>query len=114
MASRSSVSAFRVDIDGDQAIVRIPGRHFGTVDGDSADHALLQLIETVVQPQIALDFQKVYFLSSLGLSLLLTLHKRLAASGRRLAILNLQPHVYEVFDVTRLNSVLDVRLHEAA
>ena len=35
-------------------------------------------------------------------------------SGRRLAILNLQPHVYEVFSVTRLNTLFDVRQQEAA
>jgi anti-sigma B factor antagonist len=61
-----------------------------------------------------LGFSNVTFLTSLGLAMLLTLRKRLAEGGRRLAILNLQPHVYEVFSVTRLNTLFDVRQQEAA
>src|SRR5579884_4000561 len=104
MASRSGAPSLRVDVDGNRAIVRIADEHFGTADGTFPGNALFELIDATAQPQIVLDFQKVYFLTSLGLALLLTLHKRLVASGRSLALLNLQPHVYEVFDVTRLNS----------
>jgi anti-anti-sigma factor len=114
MASRSNAPAYRVTIDGDRAIVHIPGNQFGSLAGESADRALLQLVDGIVQSQVALNFHQVDFLNSLGLTLLLTLHKRLVASGRRFAVLNLQPQVYEVLDVTRLNSVLDVGQQEAA
>jgi anti-anti-sigma factor len=114
MPSRSEPPHFRVDIEDNQAVIRILCRHFGTADGEFPGDGLIPLIEATAQPQIALDFRQVYFLSSFGLTLLLTLHKRLAASGRRLTLFNLQPHVYEVFSVTRLNSVLDVRPQEAA
>jgi anti-anti-sigma factor len=114
MASGADSSSLPVDIDGDCAVVRIPTGHFGTVDGGPADEQLLALIVELQQNQLNLDFGNVTFLTSLGLAMLLVLKKRLAESGRRLAIVNLQPHVYEVFSVTRLDTVLDVRQQEAA
>ena len=114
MGSRTDAPSLWVDIEGDTAIVHIPTTRLGTVDGGPADERLFSLIEEVQQTQLSLDFGNVNFISSLGLAMLLALHKRLAESGRRLAIVNLQPLVYEVFSVTRLNTMLDVRQQEPA
>jgi hypothetical protein len=46
--------------------------------------------------------------------MLVTLHARLEAQGRRLVITNLLPHVYHVFSVTSPTTLLDVRLQEVA
>jgi anti-sigma B factor antagonist len=56
----------------------------------------------------------VDFLSSLGLTALLTAHKHLRARGGRLTVMNVRPHVYEVFAVTRLTTVFEVCKQEAA
>jgi anti-sigma B factor antagonist len=109
MASRADSSSLDLNIDGDQAVVRLPGAQFGTLERQTDDEHLLALIADLQQQQLVLDFSNVKFLTSLGLALLLTLRKRLAEGGRGLAILNLQPDVYEVFSVTRLNTVFDVR-----
>ncbi len=114
MASRPAASSLRVDIDGDSAVVHIPDSRFGTPDGGSADQRLLRLVDELDWPQLTLDFSVVEFLSSVGLATLLTAHKQLRARGARLAVVNVRPHVYEVFAVTRLTTVLDVRPQEAA
>ena len=114
MASRSTAGPLRVDIDGDRAVIHIPDTRFGTPDGASADHRLLRLVEELDQPHLTLDFGAVDFLSSLGLETLLTVHKQLRARGGRLAVVNVRPHVYEVFAVTRVTTVLDVRGQEKA
>jgi anti-anti-sigma factor len=114
MASRTDSSPLDLDIDGDKAVVRLPGAQFGTVERQPEDAQLLSSIVELEQHQLILDFRNVRFLTSLGLAMLLTLRKQLAEGGRRLAILNLQPHVYEVFTVTRLNTLFDVRQQEAA
>jgi anti-sigma B factor antagonist/stage II sporulation protein AA (anti-sigma F factor antagonist) len=114
MLSRPAAISLDVHIDGDRAVVRLRALQFGSVDGEHADARLLSLVGELEYPVLALDFENVNFMSSLGLTLLLTLHKRLAANGRRLALLNLQPHLYEIFSVTRLNTLLDVQLREAA
>jgi anti-anti-sigma factor len=113
MSSRTD-SSLDFDIDGDQAVVRLPGAQFGTVDRQPEDARLLSSVVELQQRQLILDFGNVEFLTSLGLAMLLTLRKRLAEGGRRLALLNLQPDIYEVFSVTRLNTVFDVRQPEAA
>src|SRR5262249_42127997 len=40
---------------------------------------------------------------------LITLHKKLMATGRQLSICNLRPQVLEVFTITRLDRFLDLR-----
>ena len=114
MASRSAAGPLRIDIDGDRAVIRIPEDSFGAPDGASADHRLLRLVEELDQPHLTLDFGAVDFLSSLGLATLLTVHKQLRARDGRLAVVNVRPHIYEIFAVTRLTTVLDVRGQEAA
>jgi anti-sigma B factor antagonist len=58
--------------------------------------------------ELSLDFSNVGYIGSTLLGLLLRLHKRLAATGGHLQLRNLKPHIYEVFQVTRLSTVLDV------
>jgi anti-sigma B factor antagonist len=108
MGSRSAATSLPVDIDGDRAVVRIPRTHFGTPDDGSADQPLLRLVHELSQSHLLLDFEAVDFLSSLGLATLLAVHKHMRVSGGRLKVVNVRPHIYEVFAVTRLTTVLDV------
>lgn len=114
MASRSAATSLHVDIDGDSAVVRIPATKFGTLDDGSADQRLLRLVHELDQSHLTLDFGAVDFLSSLGLTALLAVHKHLRASGGRLTVVNVRPHVSEIFAVTHLTTLLDVRTMAAA
>jgi anti-anti-sigma factor len=112
--SRTGSSSLDLSVDGDRAIIRLQDPQFGTVDREPDDEKLLASLVELPQSQLSLDFSNVRFVASLGLAMLLRLNKQLAQGGRRLVIVNLQPHVYEVFSLTYLNTVLDVRLSEAA
>jgi anti-anti-sigma factor len=114
MLSRSADPCLDIDLHADRAVVRILAPHFGALDAQPPDEELLSLLGEGGQTVLALDFGNVSFVSSDGLAILLRLHKRLSADGRRLAVFNLRPHVYEVFSVTHLDTVLDVRPLEAA
>jgi anti-anti-sigma factor len=114
MASRSNAPTLHADSDGDTAVVRIPDSHFGIPDGLPADQGLLRLLRDLGPSQLTLDFGAVDFLGSLGLAALLTAHKQLRARGGRLTVMNVRPHVYEVFTVTRLTTVFEVCQQEAA
>jgi anti-anti-sigma factor len=70
---------------------------------------LLRVAEERSSAHLVLDFGKVGYLNSTALAKLVGLYTRLRASGRRLALENVAPHVYEVFHITRLTKVLDVR-----
>lgn len=54
--------------------------------------------------QLNLDFRDVKFVSGQGLGKLTRLHRKLD-----LTLCNVCPHVYEVFEITRLTGILDVR-----
>jgi anti-anti-sigma factor len=61
------------------------------------------------QSPVHLDFGNVCHVSSAALGTLVALHRGLLAAGRRLTIYDLSPEVYEVFAVTRLDRLLDLR-----
>lgn len=60
-------------------------------------------------PALVLDLGEVTELTADGLGQLVSLHKRLRASGGQLVLCNVGERAYEVFEVTRLIDLLDVR-----
>jgi anti-sigma B factor antagonist len=70
---------------------------------------LLALADEPGEWELLLDFGNVGFVTSAALDTLVNLHKKLLAGGRRLAICNLAPQVHEVFAVTRVDELLDLR-----
>ena len=57
---------------------------------------------------LLLDFTNVDYLNSVELGTLITLHKRIKASGGRLTLFNLNAQVFEVFAVARLQTLLGI------
>jgi anti-anti-sigma factor len=57
---------------------------------------------------LMLDFTNVKRLSSVELGTLLTLHKRVKASGGRLSLFNLNPRVYEVVTTAHVQARLEI------
>jgi anti-sigma B factor antagonist len=58
---------------------------------------------------LLLDFKELSYLASAGLRVLISAQKKLKAVGGSLALLNLREEVMEVFEVTGLDDVLDIR-----
>jgi anti-anti-sigma factor len=58
---------------------------------------------------LVLDFRNVESLNSSEIATLIGLHRKVTASGGRLTLCNVPPHLYEVFERTRLDRWLDVR-----
>jgi anti-anti-sigma factor len=69
--------------------------------------------EDLGERHLLLDFTNVKAICSLELGTLLTLHKRLKALGGRLTLFNLNPQIFEVFTVTRLQTVLGICREQA-
>ncbi len=70
---------------------------------------LLQLVGTDPQPKLLLDFQHVQHLSSAALGMLITLNKQLAEQQGQLVLANIDPQIYEVFKITRLNKLFNIQ-----
>jgi anti-anti-sigma factor len=59
--------------------------------------------------RLHLDLGGVRIPTASGLGALVALHEKLRRRGGRLVLSNVQPWAYEVFSLTRLTEVLDVR-----
>jgi anti-sigma B factor antagonist len=74
---------------------------------------LFALVEQDNRRSILLNFENVDFLSSAALGKLITLDRKLKQVQGRLKMSNIRPEILEVFQVTKLNKVFDIRGEEA-
>jgi anti-anti-sigma factor len=71
--------------------------------------AALRVLDAPGTGVVHLDLGEVRLPTAEGLGLLVSLNRALCDRGSRLAVVNVRPQVYEVFALTRLTDVLDVR-----
>ena len=69
--------------------------------------ALLALAD-VPGRRVILNFLGVHHLSSLALGELIRLHKRLAESGGELCLADIDPRIWEIFAITRLDRLFRI------
>ena len=74
---------------------------------------LFQLVETEKRKKLVLSFTSVDFLSSAALGKLITLDKKVKANSGHLKLCNIRPEIYEVFAITKLNRLFDIRRDES-
>src|SRR4051794_6454497 len=82
--------------------VRLQNVSLDESNAEAVGDELYRVAEERSSAHLLLDFGKVDYLNSTALAKLVGLHRRLSASGRRLALENVAPHVYDVFYATRL------------
>jgi len=70
---------------------------------------LFGLIDTDGRKKIVLDFGNVEYLSSAALGKLITMEKKVKAAKGSMRLCNIRPDIYEVFVITRLNKLFDIR-----
>jgi anti-anti-sigma factor len=70
---------------------------------------LLRLADNRPGVPFRLDMGAVEFLTSTTLGLLVALHRKLRDEGGPLALYDVSPDVYEVFETARLTEVFEVR-----
>ena len=70
---------------------------------------LFALVEQDKRTKIILNFSAVEFLSSAALGKLITLNKKSRSAGAILKLSNIRPEIYEVFAITKLNKLFDIK-----
>lgn len=73
---------------------------------------LFQLVEGDKRKKLVLNFATVDFLSSAALGKLITLDRKVKANNGVLKLCNIRPEIYEVFAITKLNRLFDIRRDE--
>jgi len=101
---------------GDRTVVRFAGPQVALDETNTGvvGEPLLALVGGLKAGRLELDFGNVTYLNSTALGLLLRLRKALHARGGRLTLCHLAPQVYEVFEVTKLHTLFDIRRGEGA
>lgn len=93
-----------------------------TENGTEVTLALTGRMDTTTAPQLEekiqeslegtekliLDFEKLEYLSSAGLRVLLTAHKSMMKNGSRMEICHVNEVIHEVFEVTGFLDVLNI------
>ena len=74
---------------------------------------LFKLVEGENRTKLVLNFSSVDFLSSAALGKLITLDKKVKARSGLLKLCNIRAEIYEVFAITKLNRLFDIKDDEA-
>jgi stage II sporulation protein AA (anti-sigma F factor antagonist) len=74
---------------------------------------LYDLVERDGRKKIVLNFANVEFLSSAALGKLIGFDKRVKQHGAELVLSNIRPEIYEVFAITKLTKLFDIKDDEA-
>jgi len=75
---------------------------------------LFGLVEQEGRRKLLLNFGNVEYLSSAALGKLITLNKKLQGAGGRLILCNIDPQIYEVFEITKLDKFFNIQKEEQA
>ena len=70
---------------------------------------LFSLVEDDGRDKIILDFSSVEYLSSAALGKLITMDKKVKSAKGKLRLCAVRPDIYEVFAITKLNKLFDMR-----
>ncbi len=66
------------------------------------------LIDAEVNPKVLISFDKVQHLSSSALGTLINLNSKTHSQGGQLRLSNIDPQIYEVFTMTRLDKLFRI------
>ncbi|MFO1064008.1 MAG: STAS domain-containing protein [Pirellulales bacterium] len=111
MADRRRITVSAV---GDLALVRFLDRKIvDPANIEEVGDEMFQLVEKDKFKNIILNFDGVEFLGSAALNKLIMMEKKVKASGGKLRLCALRAEIMEVFTITRLTKVFDIKKTEA-
>ena len=70
---------------------------------------LFALVEEDGHKRIVLDFTNVEYLSSAALGKLITMDRKVKANSGKLRLCSIRADIYEVFAITKLNKLFDIK-----
>ncbi len=87
---------------GNDGVVRVAGRL------DAAQAARAQAFLDAAGDVRTLDFAALEYISSAGLGVLLRTQKRLMATGGKLRLVNVNPHIHDIFRYSGFDRIFDI------
>lgn len=111
--TNESGSRLRVRREGDVTQVEF-------IDRNILDEANIQqigdeisrIVESQTEPKLLISFDNVDHLSSAALGTLITINHKVKAQGGQLRLSNIDPQIFEVFKITKLDQLFQI--HDTA
>ena len=75
---------------------------------DAAQAARAEAFLVRLDTSQTLDFERLEYISSAGLAILLKTQKRLSESGAALRIINVNKHIYDIFRYSGFNAIFEI------
>jgi anti-sigma B factor antagonist len=73
---------------------------------------LFELVEEVMSARVVLNFSNVELMATAVLGMLVRIDRRIKANGGRLKLCHIRPQIHKVFELTRLNTLFDIKPDE--
>ena len=78
----------------------------GRLDASQVDSA--RAVFNQVRESCDVDFAELSYISSAGLGLLFSTQKKLVDGGEGLTLINLSPHIREIFQIAGFDNIFDI------
>ena len=75
---------------------------------------LFSLVDELGRRKLILNFSNVEYLSSAALGKFITLNKKVNQATGKLVLCSIDPQIYEVFEITKLNKLFNIQKDEQA
>ena len=79
----------------------------GRLDASQVDNA--RVVLDVLTESCQVDFEDLNYVSSAGLGLLFATQKRLVDAGGGLTLVNLSPHIREIFKIAGFDNIFEIK-----
>ena len=80
----------------DEQTIETIGEHF------------FRIVDELGKRKVLINFQEVKYVAVPMIGKIISFNKRLSTVGGKLILCNMVPHIYEVFEITRLNKCLNI------
>ncbi|QDS98062.1 STAS domain-containing protein [Adhaeretor mobilis] len=106
----------RIDVSESASVTVVRFKDSKIIDPESIQELgaeLFDLIEQDDRKKLVLNFSDIEFLSSAALGKLITFDKKAKRAGSRLILTNISPEIFQVFAITNLDKLFEIKDTEA-
>ncbi|HBH12194.1 MAG: Anti-sigma F factor antagonist (SpoIIAA-2) / Anti-sigma B factor antagonist RsbV [Clostridiales bacterium 38_11] len=90
----------------DKKVKIVPVGDLDIVNSKVFKDEVLKLMEE--NQEILIDGEKLDYMDSTGLGVLISLYKKTKSNNSKIYLTNLKPNIYKLFDITGLNNVFEI------
>lgn len=90
----------------ERIIISVEGR-IDTTNYGEFESGVNKILENFT-PEVVMDCSALSYISSSGLRIFLTIHKKMMGAGGKLILKSLQPSIREIFDISGFSSIFTI------